>query len=92
MENVAKLPKHTGMNDYAIELVEEEQPSFGPIYSLGPVELEIFKMYIKTILANGFIQSFKSSTGVLILFDRKPDGSFRLYVDYQGLNNPTIKN
>lgn len=27
-----------------------------------------------------------------ILFVRKPDGSFRLYVDYLGLNNLTIKN
>ncbi len=30
--------------------------------------------------------------GILILFDKNSDGSLRLYVDYQGLNNPTIKN
>ncbi len=33
-----------------------------------------------------------SPTGAPIRFDKKPDGSFCLGVDYQGLNNLTIKN
>ena len=80
------------MNEHAIELEEGKQPLFGPIYSLGPVELEILKTYIETNLANGFIRPSKSSAGAPILFDRKPDGSLRLCVDYRGLNNLTIKN
>ena len=91
-KNVAELPENTEMNEYAIELEEGKQPSFGPIYSLGPVELEKLKTYIKTNLANGFIQPSKSPAGAPILFDWKSEGSLLLCVDYRGLNNITIKN
>ena len=91
-ENAAELPENTGINEHAIKLEEGKQPLFGPIYSLGPVELETLKTYIETNLANGFIQPSKSPTGASILFDQKSDGSLRLCVDYWGLNNITIKN
>ncbi len=64
----------------------------GPIYSLGPVELKTFKAYIKNNLANSFIKSSKSPAGAPILFEKKSDKSLRLFVDYRGLNNLTIKN
>ena len=89
---VAKLPENIGMNEHAIKLKRDKQPPFGPIYSLGPVELETLKTYIETNLANGFIRPSKSPAGAPILFDRKPDRSLRLCVDYRGLNNLTIKN
>ena len=90
---VSELPKHSGINDYAIELVKIcQQPPYRPIYSLGPVELKTLKAYIETNLANGFIRPSKSPNGTPILFDRKSNGSLRLCVDYQGLNNLTIKN
>ena len=54
-ENVAELPENTGMNEHTIKLEEDKQPPFRSIYSLGPVELEMLKTYIKTNLANGFI-------------------------------------
>ena len=91
-ENAVELPENTGINEHAIKLEEGKQPPFGPIYSLGPVELEMLKTYIKTNLANGFIRPSKSPVGAPILFDRKPDRSLRLCVDYWGLNNITIKN
>ena len=91
-ENATELAKNTEMNEHAIELEERKQPFFGSIYSLGLVELETLKTYIKINLANGFIQFSKSPTGAPILFNWKPDRSFRLCVDYWGLNNITIKN
>ena len=87
-----ELPENTGINEHAIELIEDKQPPYGPIYSLGPVELETLKAYIETHLKTGFIRPSKSPAGASILFDKKPDGSLRLCVDYQGLNNLTIKN
>ncbi len=88
----AELPEHTGINNHTIKLVDDWQPPYGPIYNLRPVELEILKAYIKNNLANGFIRPFKSPAGAPILFDKKPDDSLRLCVDYRGLNNLTIKN
>ena len=88
-----ELPKHTEINNHAIQLVNGyQQPPYRPIYSLGPVELEKLKAYIETNLANGFIRPFKSAAGALIVFDRKSDSFLWLCVDYQGLNNLTIKN
>ena len=79
----SELPEHTGINDHAIELVDGcQQPPYGPIYSLGPVELETLKAYIETNLANGFIRPSKSPAGAPILFNQKSDGSLRLCVDY----------
>ncbi len=77
-----ELSEYTGINDHAIELVDDRQPSYGPIYSLGPVELEILKAYIENNLVSGFIRPSKSPAGGSILFDKKPDGSLRLCVDY----------
>ncbi len=87
-----ELPEYTEINDHAIELVDNRQPLYGPIYSLEPVELEILKAYIKNRLASDFIRPSKSPTRAPILFDKKPNGSLRLCVDYRGLNNLTIKN
>ena len=92
LELASKLHEHTRINNHAIELVDDRQPPYGPIYSLGPVELETLKTYIETNLANGFIRPSKSPARAPILFDKKPDGSFQLCVDYRGLNNLTIKN
>ena len=92
LDLVSKLSEYTGINDHTIKLVNGQQPPYGRIYSLGPVELETLKAYIKTNLANGFIKPSKSLAGALILFDQKSDGSLRLCVNYRGLNNLTIKN
>ena len=56
------------------------------------MELETFKTYIETNLANGFIRPSKSPAGAPIFCVRKPDNSLRLCFNYRGLNNLTIKN
>ena len=86
------LPERIELNEHAIDLEDGKQPPYGPIYSLSPVELETLKIYIKTHLKTGFIWPSKSPAGAPILFNKKPNGSLRLCVDYQGLNNLTIKN
>ena len=85
------LPKWTGVNEHTIKLEKGNQPPYGPIYSLRPVELKTFKTYIETNLANGFIKASNSPAGAPILFVRKLNSSLCLCVDYQGLNNLTIK-
>ena len=88
----AELPKHTKINNHAIKLADDWQLLYGLIYSLGFVELETLKAYIENNLANGFIRSSKSPAEVSIFFDNRSDGSLRLYLNYQGFNNLTIKN
>ena len=92
LDLVSELPEHTEINNHAIKLVDDQQSPYKPIYSLGPVELEILTAYIEINLANGFIKPSKFPAGAPILFDWKSDSSLRLCVNYRGLNNPMIKN
>ena len=55
VKNVIKLSENSRVNEYIIKLEKDKQPSFGLIYSLELVKLEILKIYIKTNLINGFI-------------------------------------
>ena len=86
------LPEYIEINKHAIEVEDGKQPPYGPIYSLGLMELETLKNYIKTNLANNFISPSKSPAGAPISFVYKPNDSLWLCVNYQGLNNLTIKN
>lgn len=92
LDSTAKSFKHTSINNYFIDLIDNKQPLYDPIYSLGLIELEILKIYIKTNLANSFIRLSKSPTSTPILFICKKDGSFWLYINYKSLNNRIIKN
>ena len=92
LDLASKLPKHTRINDHTIELVNSQQTSYRPIYSLGLVELETLKAYFKTNLANRFIRPSKSLAGTLILFNQESDSFLWLWIDYWGLHNLTIKN
>lgn len=53
---VVKLPEHTEIKDYTIELIDSKKQSYRPIYSLKPVELKILKTYIDINLVNSFIR------------------------------------
>ena len=91
-KSAALLPEHTKINTHAIDLQKSKQLLYGPIYSLGPVELKTLKIYIETNLANSFICLSKSPTSALILFDKNSNRSLQLCVNYWGLNNITLKN
>ena len=87
---IVLLPKYIEINIHAIDLEKGKQLSYRSIYNLGSVELKTLEIYIETNLANGFIYPLNSPTSAPILFGKKPHGSFRLCVDYWGLNNITI--
>ena len=90
--SAVELPEYTRINNHFINLLDDKQLPYGPIYSLRLVELEILKTYIKANLASSFSKLSKSPTAPLILFVQKKDGNLRPCVDYWGLNNLTIKN
>lgn len=85
------LPPH-GPDDHAIDLIDNRQPLYSPVYNLSEVELTVLRQYIDKHLANQFIRPSKLPAEAPILFVKKPSGGLRLCVDYQGLNNITIKN
>lgn len=89
---VIELSKNIGINKYAMKLIRSIQLFYKLIYALSLIELEILKTYIKTYLKIGFIKYFKSTASAPILFNKKINNSLHLCVDYQGLNNLTMKN
>ena len=91
-DSTVELLEYTGINNHPINLLNDKQPSYSPIYSLKPLDLEMLKTYIEANLASGFIRPSKSPIGALIPFVRKKNSSLHLCIDYQGLNNLTIKN
>ena len=82
LEQISKFLKHNKINNHAIELDNDYQLLYGPIYSLGLVELETLKTYIKINLANGLIRPSKSLAEATIFPDKKQNKSFQLCVDY----------
>ena len=87
-----ELPPHRSF-DHAIDMVEEKEPPWGPIYALSEKELEVLRTYLNDMLHSRKIRRSKSSAGAPILFlPKKERRGLRLCVDYRGLNKVTILN
>ncbi|KAJ1585161.1 hypothetical protein NDA11_001589 [Ustilago hordei] len=86
-----KLPHHTE-HDLHLELIEGGKPPQGPLYLKGPKEMSELRRYLDENLKKGFIRPSKSLARSPVLFVPKKDGGLRLCVDYQGLNEITVKN
>lgn len=54
-----KPEEKSKINKYYINLLDDKQLFYSPIYSLALVKLETLKIYIKINLFNNFIKSFK---------------------------------
>ncbi|MBW1279403.1 reverse transcriptase family protein, partial [Escherichia coli] len=50
------------------------------------------KKQLDDLLSKGFIRPSGSPWGAPVLFVKKKDESFRLCIDYRGLNRVTVKN
>ena len=75
-----------------IELEPGTTPVSREPYRLAPAEMAEGKMQLEELLSKGFIRPSTSPWGAPVLFVKKKDGSFRLCIDYRGLNKVTIKN
>ena len=87
-----KLLKYIRTNNHFINFLDNKQLSYGLIYSLKLIKLEILKTYIRANLASNFIRLSKFLTSALISFVQKNDSSLYLHINYQGFKNLTIKN
>ncbi|QRW15541.1 Retrotransposable element Tf2 protein [Rhizoctonia solani] len=90
-EEFKVLPPHRKYN-IAIDLLPDAKLSPGPIYGMTDAESKALKQHIDEELATGKICPSTSSAGALVMFVKKADGSLRLVVDYQKLNDVMHKN
>eukprot|EP00798_Chlamydomonas_sp_ICE-L_P030047 gene30047-biopygen15903 len=67
-------------------------PKFSRGHRLSPAELLEVQQQVKDLLAKGFINPSSSPWGSPILFIAKPDGTWRMAIDYRKLNKVTIPN
>ena len=77
---------------FTIELEPGTTPISKAPYRMAPAELAELKRQLEELLSKGFIRPSTSPWGAPVLFVKKKDGSFRLCIDYRGLNQVTVKN
>nr|GEV42378.1 putative reverse transcriptase domain-containing protein [Tanacetum cinerariifolium] len=78
--------------EFRIDLVPGVAPVARAPYRLAPSEMKELAEQLQELPEKGFIRPSSSSWGEPVLFVKKKDGSFRMYIDYQELNNLTVKN
>ncbi len=86
----SQLPIHRSV-DCAIDLLPGTTPPKGRIFPLSQPESESMKTYIKEELAKGLIRPSTSPASAGFFFVKRKDGGLRPCIDYQGLNENTVK-
>ena len=79
---IVEFLEYSYINKYIINLEEDKQLFYKPIYSFKPIKLEIFKTYINSNRANNFINLCQSLTKAPILFIKISESSLYLCVNY----------
>ena len=62
------------------------------MFRYSPVELEEMQAQVEYLLQRDLIRPSISPFGAPVLFVKKPNGTFRMCVDYRALNKATIRN
>ena len=85
------IPKR-GLHDHAIDLEPGQQPPFGKLYSMSPVELNVLKVYLNNAVKAGIIRKLILPVLSSVMFMPKSDGTLQLVINYRRLNDIAIKN
>nr|GEV61449.1 putative reverse transcriptase domain-containing protein [Tanacetum cinerariifolium] len=80
------------VSNNVVRVVETNGTKLGSLYRLAPSELEELSGQLKEFQDKSFIRPSLSPWGVLVLFVKKKDGSFRTFINYKELNKLTVKN
>nr|GEV54128.1 putative reverse transcriptase domain-containing protein [Tanacetum cinerariifolium] len=78
--------------EFQIDLVPGAAPVARVPYRLASSEMKELSDQLQELFDKGFIRPSSSPWGAPVLFVKKKDGSFRMCIDYQELNKPTVKN
>nr|GEZ51987.1 putative reverse transcriptase domain-containing protein [Tanacetum cinerariifolium] len=77
--------------EFQIDLVQGAAPIARAPYRLAPFEMKELAEELQELYDKGFIRPSSSPWGAPVLFVKKKDGSFRIYIDYRELNKLTVK-
>ncbi|GKB23163.1 putative reverse transcriptase domain-containing protein, partial [Tanacetum coccineum] len=91
LDNLSGLPP-LRETEFRIKLIHRDVPVAKSPYRLAPSELEELSGQIKELQDKGFIRPSSSPWGAPVLFVKKKDGYFRMFIDYRELNKLTVKN
>ncbi|GJZ89136.1 putative reverse transcriptase domain-containing protein [Tanacetum coccineum] len=78
--------------EFQIDLIPGAAPVARASYRLAPAEMKELSEQLQELSDKGFIRPSSSHWGAPVLFFKKKDGSFRMYIDYRELNKLTVKN
>nr|GEW47723.1 putative reverse transcriptase domain-containing protein [Tanacetum cinerariifolium] len=78
--------------EFQIDLILRVAPVAHTPYRLAPSEMHELSDQLQELADRGFIRPSTSPWGAPVLFVKKKDGSFRMFIDYRELNKLTIKN
>ena len=90
-EELTELPPSRGL-EHEIELEPGSRPVARAAYKMSVPEAIELKEQLTLLIEQGFIRPSVSPWGAPVLFQKKKDGTFRLCIDFRGLNQCTIKN
>lgn len=80
LDNLPEISPYRETN-FRINLLSDTHPISIPPYSMAPTELKELKEQLKNLLDNGFNHPSVSPWGAPVLFMRKKDWSFHMYID-----------
>ncbi|GKA58971.1 putative reverse transcriptase domain-containing protein [Tanacetum coccineum] len=89
-EDLPGLPP-TRQVEFQIDLVPGAAPVARAPYRLAPSEMKELSEQLKELSDKGFIRPSSSPWGAPVLFVKKKDRSFRMFIDYRELNKLTNK-
>ena len=90
-EELTDLPPPRKL-EHKIEIIPGSQPVARAPYKMSLLEALELKNQLNQLLEQGFIRPSVSPWGAPVLFQKKKDKTFRLCIDFRGLNQCTIKN
>ncbi|GJX45406.1 putative reverse transcriptase domain-containing protein, partial [Tanacetum coccineum] len=90
-QDLSGLPT-TRQVEFQIDLVLGAAPVAREPYRLAPAKMKELSEQLQELSDKGFIRPSSLPWGAPVLFVKKKDGSFRMFIDYRELKKLTVKN